>query len=79
MWCCVLDLDDLGMELSMGRYMVEIMVIQDIEFVSPAGWMEVSSHGGGVSGPIGIIGGGTRVVASILFVELMGTATLPAV
>ena len=63
----------------MGRYMVEIMVIQDIEFVSPAGWMEVSSHGGGVSGPIGIIGGGTRVVASILFVELMGTATLPAV
>ena len=34
--------------------------------------------GGGVAGPIGMIGG-TRVVASIPFVELMGTATLPAV
>lgn len=74
-----MDLDDPGMGLSMGRYMVEMMVIQDVEFVSRAGWMLVSNDGGGVSGPIGIIGLGTRVVASILFVELMGTATLPAV
>ena len=35
--------------------------------------------GGGVAGPIGTIGGGTRVVSSILLVELMGTTLLPAV
>ena len=73
--------DNLVMELPMGRYMVETMVIRDIEFVSCAGWMVVSTGvcGGGVAGPIGMIGGGTRVVACILLVELMGTATLPAV
>ena len=61
--------------------MVETIVIQDVEFVSPAGWMVVGTGvcGGGVARPIGMIGGWTRVAASILVVELMGTATLPAV
>ena len=73
--------DGLVMGLSMGRYMVETIVIQDVKFVSCAGWMVVSTGvcGGGVAGPIGMIGGGTRVDHSILLVELMETATLPAV
>lgn len=78
---CDLKPDGLDMGLPMGRYMVETMVIQDVEFVSCAAWMVVSTGvcGGGVSGPIGMIGGGTRVDHGILLVELMGTAILPAV
>ncbi len=78
---CDLEPDDLVMGVSMGRYMVETMVIQDVEFVSRAGWLEISTGvcEGGTAGPIGVIGSGTRRVASILFAELMGTATLPAV
>ena len=37
--------------------MVETMVIQDVEFVSSAGWLEICTGvcGGGVAGPIGTI------------------------
>ena len=78
---CGLALDDLVTGISMGRYMVETMVIQDVEFVSRAGRLEISTGvcEGGTAGPIGVIGPGTRRVASIVFAELMGTATLPAV
>ena len=75
---CDLEPDEL---VIMGRYIVETTVIQDVEFVSSAGWPEITTGvcGGGVSGPIGRIDGGTMRVANVLFAELMGTATLPAV
>lgn len=78
---CNLELDELVMGVLMGRYMVETMVIQDVEFVSSAGWLKISTGvcGGGVAGPIGMIDGGTMRVASVLFAELMGAAILLAV
>ena len=78
---CDLEPDELVMGVSMGRYMVETMVIQDVEFVSSVGRLEITTGvcGGGVSGPIARIDGGTMRVANVVFAELMGTATLPAV
>ena len=78
---CDLEPDELVMGVSMGRYIVETTVIQDEAFVSRAGWLEMSTGvcGGGVAGPIGMIEGGTMRVATVLFAELTGTATLPAV
>ena len=61
--------------------MVEMMVIQDVEFVSSAVWLEICTGvcGGGVAGPIGTIDRIPGPVASKLLAEVMGTATLPAV
>ncbi len=78
---CDLEPDEPVMRLSMGRYMVETVAIQDVEFVSSADWLEesIGVSGGGTAGPTGVIDSVTRRVASMMSAELMGTATLPAV
>ena len=75
---CDLELDEPVMGLSMGRYMVETRVIQDVEFVSSAGWQGETTGvcEGGTSGPTGVIGSGTRRVACVMFAEPRGPATL---